>query len=180
MFAKRLLMAPEILIKLPPDLGSQIREIRGIQVIQEDLICLIEDRRKIRCRHVVASEQVGPSCPRRGRGGVATSLRQSRVEPSPSCFWSEGGPGRVRRQGTHSSRELTSRKSTCRDAISWSIMTNRSARLDARADTRCDEELLITEDRALRLRLRCTGVLCCSSSEDVCIRLRRRSSKLHW
>jgi len=40
-------MSPNMLIELPPDLGSQIREIRGIQVIQEDLICLIEDRKKI-------------------------------------------------------------------------------------------------------------------------------------
>jgi hypothetical protein len=35
-----------MLITLPLDLGSQLREIRGIQVIQEDLICFIEYRRK--------------------------------------------------------------------------------------------------------------------------------------
>jgi hypothetical protein len=40
-------MSPKVLMKLPPDLGNQIREIRGIQVIREDLICLTEDRRKV-------------------------------------------------------------------------------------------------------------------------------------
>jgi hypothetical protein len=37
----------KMLITLPPDLRSQIREIRSIQIIQEDLRCLIEYRRKI-------------------------------------------------------------------------------------------------------------------------------------
>ena len=32
---------------IPPDLVNQIREIRGTLIIKDDLMCLIEDQRKI-------------------------------------------------------------------------------------------------------------------------------------
>jgi len=34
-------------VDIPANLGQQIRQVRGIQVIKADLLCLIEDRRKI-------------------------------------------------------------------------------------------------------------------------------------
>jgi hypothetical protein len=34
-------------VNIPPDLRQQKRQIRGCQFVKDDLLCLIEDRRKI-------------------------------------------------------------------------------------------------------------------------------------